>query len=543
MYLNVNLTVPPAGSGSEGSCTTPKTPEILNSLINLTSPPLPQSYEHYQSQIESGALPSPVSDVSSPAEEFKPLVISPTEESRNTFELQSPVRERYNSGGSVNGRGGFPGGGGGLAGGSPGTSFGYGPLAGASPPSTPDLPSPVSSMEATKSALIKEGLKLQIRTKLQSAGIPPLLMYDDTKMIKEEMTDEDEERRRRRRERNKIAATKCRNKKKEKTVILVSESETVEEVNVRLKNEIQRLTSEKNHLEGLLHDPNHQTSCRHTPRCSQPRPPILIITPADGEESIPSPNSDPLASPTSSTSSNSSSSSPSCTSPSSIASNSPSRLPSPHSSSPSSFPSASQSPPSNLTPTSCSTSSPSSSSSSSSQYLAPKYSPSHLTSQRHHPYQYRSPASLQPSSQSSMSVNTLTPPGDVKPYCTPMPSSTPQAKPGYNYSNMEMTAQTHEFTPPNPPTAKMVYTTGRARSLGQQRYTPYGGRQQHGLSPLVTHGHPQNSSLVSGSGSNGCESFGRGGVGGNGCGRKENQGFCPEMVTTPFFPPCSYSSM
>lgn len=89
---------------------------------------------------------------------------------------------------------------------------------------------------------------------------------------------------------------------------------------------------------------------------------------------------------------------------------------------------------------------------------------------------------------------------------------------------MEISEQTHEFTPPNPPAAKMLYASGRSRSLGQQRYTPFGGRPQHGLSPLVTHGHPQNNSLVSGS--DGFESFGRGGAGGN-----------------AFFPPCSYSSM
>jgi len=538
MYLNVNLT-PPTVSGSEGSCTTPKTPEILNSLINLTSPPLPQSYSQYQSQVESGAVLSPVSDVNSPVEEFKPLVSSPTGESQDPLELQSPIRERYNSGGSLCGEVGRFGGGGGFVGGSPGTSGGYGPLAGASPPSTPDLPSPVSSMEATKTALIKEGLKLQIRTKLQAAGFGASSLYDENKHIKEEMTEEDEERRRRRRERNKIAATKCRNKKKEKTVILVSESETVEEVNVRLKNEIQRLTSEKNRLEQLLQDPNHQTTCRHTPNCShsrpRPRPPILIITPADAEESNStlSPCSDPLSSPTSSTTSSTSSSpSPSCTSP-------------PSSSSNTKCPNISHSSTSQPTHLSCPTSSPSSSSSS--QYLAPKYSPSNLINQRHHPYQFPSPVSLQSSSQStalhtSMRGNVLTTLADKKPYCTPLPSTTSHAKPGYNYSNMEI-SQTHEFTPPNPPNVKSVYTSGRSRPTSQQRYTPYGGRQQHGLSPLVTHGHPQNSSVISGTSNDGCDSYGGGGTGGNGCGREEHPGFCPEVLSNQFFPPCTYGSM
>jgi len=142
-----------------------------------------------------------------------------------------------------------------------------------------------------------------------------------------------------------------------------------------------------------------------------------------------------------------------------------------------------------------------------------------------------------------MRGNILTTLGDKKSYRPPLPCTTSQAKPGYIYSNMEIPSQNHEFTPPNPPTVKSVYTSGRSRPIGQQRYSPYGGRQQHGLSPLVTHGHPQNSSAVTGSGGDGCESYGGGGNGGNGCGREEHPGFCPEMLNTQFFPPCSYGSM
>lgn len=72
-------------------------------------------------------------------------------------------------------------------GGSPGTSGIGGPLAGASPPSTPDLPSPVNTIEATKTALIKEGLKLQIRSKLQAAGVDtPESLLEDTKYFKDD---------------------------------------------------------------------------------------------------------------------------------------------------------------------------------------------------------------------------------------------------------------------------------------------------------------------------------------------------------------------
>lgn len=79
----------------------------------------------------------------------------------------------------------------------------------------------------------------------------------------EDLTPEDEERRRRRRERNKVAATKCRNKKKDKTVLLVAESEIVENQNVSLKAEVARLDVEKRRLTSLL--------AQHEPNCSKKR--------------------------------------------------------------------------------------------------------------------------------------------------------------------------------------------------------------------------------------------------------------------------------
>ncbi|KAL2737992.1 activating transcription factor 3 [Vespula squamosa] len=66
------------------------------------------------------------------------------------------------------------------------------------------------------------------------------------------LTPEDEERRRRRRERNKIAATKCRLKKREKTVILVQESETLETQNHDLKSQIQELEMQRRRLVDML---------------------------------------------------------------------------------------------------------------------------------------------------------------------------------------------------------------------------------------------------------------------------------------------------
>ncbi|XP_012260367.1 activating transcription factor 3 [Athalia rosae] len=66
------------------------------------------------------------------------------------------------------------------------------------------------------------------------------------------LTPEDEERRRRRRERNKIAATKCRLKKREKTVILVQESEILETQNHDLKSQIQELETQRRRLMEML---------------------------------------------------------------------------------------------------------------------------------------------------------------------------------------------------------------------------------------------------------------------------------------------------
>lgn len=500
MYLNVNLTPPPQAA-SEGSCTTPKTPEILNSLINLTSPPLPQSYSYYENQGESGTLLSPTSDLSSPGEE-----------TATTCNLTSPTLA-HQMGVACR----FPGSGGGLVGGSPGTSGLGGPLTGASPPSTPDLPSPVTTMEATKSLLIKEGLKLQIRCKLQAAGVgSPDELLDDRKFIKDEeigLTEEDEERRRRRRERNKVAATKCRNKKKEKTIVLMSESETVEDINLRLKTEIQRLTSEKINLEKLLGDPNHRASCRHSPRCPKvPQPPLVIVTPAD------SPDATTFSS---SSSCSSSSSSDSPTSPpltnlisyKTLSSSASQILPPTPVSSSLSSPPGTTSPPNNV---SCG--------SSSSQFLAPKYCPSQNMSQRHHPYQFPG------RSQQSIDAG-----GEKQHYTSSPPSTCVQSKPSYNYTCLGV-PRTTEFLSPNLPSQKAMYTVAKSRNSGLLRYSPYSGRPQPVTSPLATHAHPQSGILTCGDSYIQTNSN-------SGCGREDQQSYVSDVHTNQFFPPCSYSSM
>ncbi|RXG71656.1 hypothetical protein Avbf_01237 [Armadillidium vulgare] len=252
MYLNVNLT-PPAGGSAEGSScvNTPKTPEILNSLISLTTTPI-SSYSNFPTtQGSSSDLLSPTSSTASPNEE------------RSFQQICTPTSSCGGSQMSPNG-GSDPGGGhsgtyvfarvSGVFKGVPTTP-------GTPSPPVPELKSPVNTVEATKSALIKEGLKIQIKSKLLSAGVEPNEILSETKYVKEEVSDSQEE------------------------------SETVEDQNHRLKTEIQRLTNEKLKLEKLLEDPSHVASCRHS--CSRgTHNPLVITFPDAPEQLLPSSSSE-----------------------------------------------------------------------------------------------------------------------------------------------------------------------------------------------------------------------------------------------------------
>ncbi|KAG8197846.1 hypothetical protein JTE90_020123 [Oedothorax gibbosus] len=133
--------------------------------------------------------------------------------------------------------------------------------------SPPSYSMDVSRVQATRSKLIKEGLKLTIQSRRMVHGLDNV-RPEYRQPLQEELTQEDEERRRRRRERNKVAATKCRNKKKERTGKLAEESETLETNNNALKTEINSLEAEKNELIGLLQG--------HLPHCSmQQQPPAM----------------------------------------------------------------------------------------------------------------------------------------------------------------------------------------------------------------------------------------------------------------------------
>ncbi|XP_050095950.1 activating transcription factor 3-like [Anopheles aquasalis] len=147
------------------------------------------------------------------------------------------------------------------------------------------------SVQQTRSQLIKEGVKLLIQNKRKFSGgdssdgnesSTPLSKVcrrrepsgtdqretsDDDMDSKSSprstaaLTPEDEDRRRRRRERNKIAATKCRMKKRERTVNLINESETLDAQNKDLKSQVSKLESERRKLLEVLQA--HGPKCVH----------------------------------------------------------------------------------------------------------------------------------------------------------------------------------------------------------------------------------------------------------------------------------------
>ncbi|XP_034248565.1 transcription factor kayak [Thrips palmi] len=197
---------------------TPRTPEILNSLMAMTHPLDPAA---------SSAAPNPSTSAAVP-------------------DLCSP---------------------------SAGSSSSSGLMCGSPTRSPP-------SLQHTRSQLIKEGLKLTLQTKRRHTSATSAtsasgasvsggsgdededLSGGGKRRKRDQLTPEDEERRRRRRERNKVAATKCRIKKRERTVNLVQESEILESQNYELKTQIQELETQRRRLVDMLSS--------HSPNCTRP---------------------------------------------------------------------------------------------------------------------------------------------------------------------------------------------------------------------------------------------------------------------------------
>jgi len=112
------------------------------------------------------------------------------------------------------------------------------------------------------SETVKDVLKQRMKRKRSDVEqMPHCYSFDSSEMkIENEVpTWEDEIRRHRRRERNKVAATKCRNKKKERTTRLIAEGEVLEVQNVTLKEELERLVAQEKKLKDMLQ--YHGASC------------------------------------------------------------------------------------------------------------------------------------------------------------------------------------------------------------------------------------------------------------------------------------------
>lgn len=219
-----NLTIPQSLGLDAGS--TPKTPEIVNSLIAMSNP-----MDNYSFTTSSSTT------VTTPGISVR---------SFNSINPQAISQDSSHS--SCSG----------------------------SPLDSPAGTATTPSVQQTCSQLIKAGLKLSIQSKRKlstcesSSGSEQTTSKcsrkdDDTsdedcdsKSMKG-LTPEDEDRRRRRRERNKIAATKCRMKKRERTANLMKESEQLDTQNIELKNSVRTLELERQQLLDMLQA--HSPSC------------------------------------------------------------------------------------------------------------------------------------------------------------------------------------------------------------------------------------------------------------------------------------------
>uniref|UniRef100_A0A1L8DIC3 Putative activating transcription factor 3 n=1 Tax=Nyssomyia neivai TaxID=330878 RepID=A0A1L8DIC3_9DIPT len=213
--LNMGLAgAPLLGIDGSGVCTTPRTPEILNSLIDITNP-LEYSY--------SSARPSQVSNVDSccsdstldsPAGQTTPPSVQKTCSLLIKAGLKLSIQSKRKA--------------------SDGSACG----------------DSSSSMEHGGKVAKKED---------NSSDEDEKILCGKNGSLQKHLTPEDEDRRRRRRERNKIAATKCRMKKRERTLNLVSESEVLEQQNIELKTQERALETQRRKLIEALQ--SHSASC------------------------------------------------------------------------------------------------------------------------------------------------------------------------------------------------------------------------------------------------------------------------------------------
>ncbi|XP_044730701.1 activating transcription factor 3 [Chrysoperla carnea] len=268
MY-NLNVNVSSSNSGSlnttsnqlsvvnnllavENAANTPRTPEILNTLIALTNPldnydfnDTSRSTKSIQNNKISSYNPAFANDSSNSSG-------SQTESPTSQASVQHTCSQLIKAGLKLSIQSkrkfsGDSGGGGGGGAGVGGASNGCGSTSGGD----------FLDLDANNPKKRKLG---SIKGEITGSEDE----YDNQLISPQQgLTPEDEERRRRRRERNKIAATKCRLKKREKTVNLVQESETLETQNIELKTQIQQLETQRRRLTDML--------SMHTPACVKNR--------------------------------------------------------------------------------------------------------------------------------------------------------------------------------------------------------------------------------------------------------------------------------
>ncbi|CAK8694981.1 uncharacterized protein LOC143447436 isoform X2 [Clavelina lepadiformis] len=112
--------------------------------------------------------------------------------------------------------------------------------------------------------LIKEELRYTIQSKRMARGLPGTVEIEYKAPRPDDVSPHTIEKRERRRERNKVAAAKCRFKKKIVSENLQEESEHLENINLQLKREIQRLQEERQKLIYVfnLHKPTCVIPCK-----------------------------------------------------------------------------------------------------------------------------------------------------------------------------------------------------------------------------------------------------------------------------------------
>ncbi|CAG9809980.1 unnamed protein product [Chironomus riparius] len=314
MYnFNTSLSTPLLGVGVDFCSSTPRTPEILNSLIAMTNP---FEYSYTSATSQNQTIPTVSSSnggsLSNLFNDTSPVIACKLENSFIQQQYDNNSQSNCSSSSSLE---------------SPSTT----PLHMAS-----TIASTTPSLQQTRSQLIKAGVKLLIQNKRKNSGSscdadckpPPLKIRatstlssptsssrdfissipinsntssnsDSSEIVpltspkqvaspisvrnfsiktdsttscdedtdikplvnKHNLTPEDEDRRRRRRERNKIAATKCRLKKRECINNLMRESETLEAQNVELKTQLKSLEEEYKYLTDMWQA--HQHECKN----------------------------------------------------------------------------------------------------------------------------------------------------------------------------------------------------------------------------------------------------------------------------------------